>query len=336
MTERSEHLFALLEDNAPLQDIRIRYTNVHVPGGRVGHAVGRDGRRHLLVPLASGDNRTEDRTSRGVTITVRRLADNGRSSVFLDVACELAEMRDLFAEVCDEMLQRLEAAPGIQPGPVCRGVLQRWRELLAPAAGELLGRDRLAGLLAELHFLELAAAIDPDLALATWTGPDNARIDFIGNSAGVEVKATTAREQLRVEIHGLRQLDPGPLDELYLYVEQLESVPFGGDCVPDAVERLGLANVDTVRLLQALARSGYRHTAAESYRLVRFRRLQQRTFRTTSPGFPRLVPADLREPTLPDRISRVRYTIDLTGATLVPGFVDGVDQAVMHLIGTPQ
>jgi hypothetical protein len=334
VTERSEHLFSLLENTARPRDVRVRYTDVRVPGGRVGHAVGRDGRRHLLVPLAAEDTRTEDRTSRGVTITIRRLADRSESTVFLDVACELPELRDLFAEVCDEMLQRLDAATDAQPGLVCREVLQRWRELLAPAGDTLLSRERLAGLLAELHFLELAAMGDPEMAARTWTGPDNARTDFTGAHAGVEVKATTSRENLRVEIHGLGQLDSRPYEELYLYVEQLEPVPLGGDCLPDVIQRLGDAHVDTAILLQGLRQAGYRHTDAEPYRRVRFRRLQQRTFRTTAAGFPRLTPADLRESTLPDRISRVRYTIDLTDVTSVPGFMDDPSPALAHLLGS--
>lgn len=313
----------------------MRATDVRVPGGRVGHAVDREGRRHLLVPLAPADARAEDRTSRGVTITVRRLTDDGRDTVYLDVACEVPELQDLFADVCDEMLQRLQAAAGAQPAPICRDVLERWRELLAPAHDDLLGRERLAGLLAELHFLERAVAVDPGLALRTWTGPDRARIDFTGAHAGVEVKATTIREGLRVEIHGLGQLDPGSMEELYLYAEQLEPVPIGGDSVPDAQHRLCDAGVDKAVLLQGLAQAGYSHLEEDTYQQVRFRCLQHRTFRTTAPGFPRLIAAELRDPTLTDRIRQVRYTIDLTDVAAMSGLVSDPATAAAHLLGTP-
>src|SRR5690606_32653511 len=98
VTERSEGLFALLEQTAHITDVHIRHTDVRVPGGRVGHAVSSDGRRHLLVPLTGSDERVEDRTSRGVTIKVRQLLDDGTPIDYLDVACELPEIRDLFAE----------------------------------------------------------------------------------------------------------------------------------------------------------------------------------------------------------------------------------------------
>ena len=38
MSERSEQLFALIEGD-PARDVRVRYTDIRVPGGRVGHAV---------------------------------------------------------------------------------------------------------------------------------------------------------------------------------------------------------------------------------------------------------------------------------------------------------
>jgi hypothetical protein len=335
VTERSDALFTLLEQTARITDVHIRYTDVQVPGGHVGHAVSHDGRRHLLVPLSDSDERIEDHTSRGVTISVRELLDNGTSSQYLDIACELPEIRDLFAELCDEMLRRLDGTAGRQPGHVCRRVLQRWRDLLAPATGDLLGRDRIAGLLAELHLLESAAALDPDRALHTWTGPDNARIDFTGAAAGIEVKATTFREALRVEIHGLEQLAQGGLQELYLYVEQLEPVPFGGDCVPDTVGRLTTAGVETVELLKKLRQTGYDHADADAYRHVQFRRTRRYTFRTTVPGFPKLTDEDLRAAPLPGRISRIRYTIDLSGHASVPGLVDDSRAAVAHLLEGP-
>jgi hypothetical protein len=180
--------------------------------------------------------------------------------------------------------------------------------------------------------MELAATLDPDGVLRNWTGPDNGRIDFTGVSAGVEVKATTTREQLLVEIHGLSQLDSRDLEELYLYLEQLEPVPIGGDCVPDAVSRLRTAGVDTVGLLRSLAKAGYRQFDAEAYRHIRFQCLQRRTYATTYPGFPRLTPGLLGGQRLPERIIRLRYTIDLTDSESIPGLVKDPLVAVAHLL----
>jgi hypothetical protein len=273
-----------------------------------------------------------DRASRGVTITPRQLEHNGSSRQYLDVACELVALHDLFAVLCDEMLQQLGADPD-RPGQACQRVLDRWRVLLSPAESNLLGAEALTGLLAELRFMERLAIHDPSVALALWAGPSGGRFDFTASHAAVEVKATTARERLAVEIHGIQQLDSDPAGELYLHVEQFEVVPAGGDCVPDAVDRLLQLGVQASRLLENMAQIGYRFSDSEAYRKIRRVPRLHRTFRATAPGFPRLVPTSLADPTVLDRISRIRYTIDLTDASHIPGALHDVEAAVIHLLG---
>ena len=90
---------------------------------------------------------------------------------YIDVACEEADLRDLFAIFCDDLLDRLEEDPAA-PAAVCVSVLDRWRDLFNPEAGRLLGEQALVGLLAELHVLERVAdrAQGSALRLVDWTG----------------------------------------------------------------------------------------------------------------------------------------------------------------------
>lgn len=334
MTGQSENAFGLIE-NGPLdQELRIRDSDVAVTVGFVRHAVDRLGRRHLLVPLAEGQEATEDRNSYGVSLSGRELVDRNRCERFLDVACEMVELRDLFAVFCDDLLERLstENAP---PAAVCSAVLERWRELFNPGRGALLGSDALVGLLAELHVLERVAAQSPGRAVQIWTGPDKARADFTGARAAVEVKATTGRDRVAVVIHGLNQLNQAQLEDVYLYVEQLEAVPVGGDSVPESISRLLSVGVDRAGLMKGLATIGYLDRDAEAYRRVRFNLLSSRTFRATAPGFPRLVPTALVDPSLADRIFRVSYTIDLTDTAAVPGYLAAIHPALDHLLTGP-
>lgn len=331
MTGPSEDAFGLIENGPLKQELRIRDSDVTVAGGSVRHAVDRLGRRHLLVPLAGGQEATEDRNSYGVSLSGRDLVDRNRCERFLDVACEMAELRDLFAVFCDDLLERLAADSG-PPAAVCSAVLERWRELFNPRRGALLGSEALVGLLAELHFLEQLAARSPRRAVDLWTGPDKARTDFTGGHAAVEVKAATGRDRVAVVIHGLHQLDQAQLEDAYLYVEQCEAVPVGGDSVPDVVSRLLSAGVDRAGLVRGLSMVGYVDRDAEAYRRVRFSVLSSRTFRVTTPGFPRLVPAALADPSLADRIFRVSYTIDLTDAAAVPGHLATIEPALDHLL----
>jgi hypothetical protein len=334
MTGSSETAFGLIENGPVEQELRIRDSDVTVAGGTVRHAVDRLGRRHLLIPLADDQAATEDRHSYGVSLSGRELLDRNRYERYLDVTCEMVELRDLFAVFCDDLLERLsvESAP---PAAVCSSVLERWRELFNPKRGALLGPEALAGLLAELHVLERVAARSPGRAVRTWTGPDKARTDFAGTRAAVEVKATTGRDRVTVVIHGLRQLDQAQLEDVYLHVEQLETVPAGGDSVPEVVSRLLSAGVDRVGLMRGLAAVGYQDSDADAYRRVRFNVLSTRTFRVTAPGFPRLVPAALADPGLAERIFRVTYAIDVTDTAAVPGHLASIESALDHLLTGP-
>jgi hypothetical protein len=334
MTEPSEDAFELIENGPLQQELRIRDSDVSVAGGLVRHAVDRLGRRHLLVPLAAGQEATYDRNSYGVSLSGRELVDRSRRERFLDVACEMVELRDLFAVFCDDLLERLSAESG-PPAAVCSAVLERWRELFNPRRGALLGSEAVVGLLAELHVLEQLAARSPGRAVQLWTGPDKARADFTGARAAMEVKAATGRDRVAAVIHGLHQLDQVRLEALYLYVEQFEAVPTGGDSVPEAVSRLLSAGVDRAGLVRGLSAVGYLDRDAEAYRRVRFNVLSSRTFRATTPGFPRLVPAALADPGLADRIFRVTYTIDLTDAAAVPGHLATIEPALDHLLAGP-
>src|SRR5262245_5499530 len=97
MTGPSENAFELIESGPIEQELRIRDSDVTVTGGSVRHAIDQLGRRHLLVPLTVGQEATEDRNSCGVSLGGRELVDRNRRERYLDVACELDELRDLFA-----------------------------------------------------------------------------------------------------------------------------------------------------------------------------------------------------------------------------------------------
>jgi Putative PD-(D/E)XK family member, (DUF4420) len=331
VTGTSEAIFVRLETGPVGRDMRLRDSDVLVQGGPVCHAVDRRVMRHLLVPLAAGQPGVEDSSSRGVRLTERELIDGRHRGRYLDVSCELAELRDVFAVFCDDLLAHL-GAEDVQPVAACLDLLERWRELLTPARSPLLGPGTLAGLLTELHLMEEVSARAPGDAAGLWTGPDAARADFTGLTAAVEAKATTGRERVLVEIHGLRQLDEGPLQDVYLYVEQLEAVSAGGDSVPDVVSRLLNAGVDRSLLLRGLASVGYDTAHAPAYRMVRFTVVSRRTFRATAAGFPRLVPMSLADPGLADRVFRVAYTIDVTDSDAVAGHLPSVAPAVEHLL----
>jgi hypothetical protein len=264
-----------------------------------------------------------------VSIRTHPLVDEGRELLYVDVTCELPELRDLFAVVCDEMLNRL-MEDATTPGPTCRTVVDRWQDLLAPVNARVLSREMQAGLLAELHVLEELAKLHPD-AVTFWTGPDHARFDFTGRTSLLEVKATLRREKLDVEIHGIHQLDAPAEKTLVLVTERFEPVPTGGEAIPDVVDRLLALHVDGRRLMGGLKEWGYSPGDAEAYTKVRFESLEKRAYLVDG-DFPRLVPASLTRPDQLGRISRIRYHIDLSSPPPDPLSDDAVTAAFQSIV----
>jgi hypothetical protein len=327
--DASRTAFTLLAD-ARSVGLQSRETEVIVAAGAVLHGL-EGSQRLLLIPLADGEVATLDDESRGVVLRSRDLVDAGATRRFQTITCELPELNSAFETFCDEVLQALDDQPEA-PAQRCLDVLGRWRDLLGPRSSNMLGRNALSGLLAELHMLErIAAASDPHTCLALWTGPGGSRFDFMGHASAVEVKATTSRDTFTVGIHGLLQLDPPSGTKLHLYAEQMELVPVDGDSVPDALDRLAATGVPRQALLSTVALLGILPVDLESYRAVRFRTLAVRAF-LVERGFPRLVASELADASMADRVIKVSYTIDLSDVAAVPGHIDDPDHLAQQLV----
>jgi hypothetical protein len=309
--ERAENIFALLaSERAAGPDLAIRESDVSLSGGRVSHALDADGRPAVLVPLAEGQASPEDSRTRGVTIRRRELLDRGKLRLFLVVRSEEATLDPQFALFADDLLAALTEHPEA-PGTTCMAVLERWRELMAAPPLPLLSRSALAGLLAELHALEVLAARDPASALAAWCGPEGGRHDFANEHGAIEVKATTGREGFKVQIHGVMQLEYPEQGPLTLYAEQMEMVNQGGDSVPDAVDRVQSLGTPRQVLRDRLEAIGFRSSDADIYRAVRFSVLR-RAIAEVDDAFPRIVRDSFTDPSLPDYATDISYSIDLS------------------------
>ncbi|MBQ1076637.1 PD-(D/E)XK motif protein [Micromonospora sp. C31] len=310
MTGGAEEMFRRLEATDPPREMRVLDSPVEVAAGPVAVGIDASGRRHLLIPLTDRHPTVQDTTSRGVTVTTRSLEDDsGHPGRYTDVVCQLPELNDIFAAFTDELSRQLQRRPG-DPGRVCLELLHRWRELLYPAPGPILGPEALLGLLAELHFLELICGLGGPEPLQLWTGPQKARADFTSVTAAVEVKATTHRDRLVVGVHGADQLEERPGTDLYLYVEQFER-DSAGDSVPDVVDRLLGTGLDRRVLLDALATVGYRNDDADAYRRDRHRVKRAAAYHVNSSGFPRVTSGQL-DAALQQHLVRLNYSIDLS------------------------
>ena len=294
---------------AQLRDYTTRDTETRVAAGLVKHAVDPVGHRLLLVPISDSTAEVEDQRSKGVTVETGTLIEGDGASRHIFVRCEDNSLVDLFSTVCDEILVGCAALPD-QPGNVVRHVLDRWRKLLGPSRGHLLGDSEIKGLLAELHVLEQIAKKSPSKALDRWTGSDKTRHDFSGPRIACEVKASAMIDEVRVRIHGLAQLLAPAGGDLILFIERLEPVPAGGDCVPDAVARLIDLGLDRAGLLLKLQAIGAYASDFKVYERIRFKTLETRAY-AVDPLFPRLTPDVLEGTPAEGRVHSVEYVLDL-------------------------
>lgn len=298
---------------------------VVTPDGPLSAAVDAEGRRHLLVPLASGQTLDADTRSAGVHLVLQELDDPPARRRYADLVLNDTRLSDVFTTLCADVV----GAVAMQPASavrVVRDVLSAWRSLL-DAARVRLGPGGVTGLFAELVVLERLLARDPG-AIKVWTGWMGTSRDFQRLGAGLEVKATTAFDGITFRVHGLDQLDPGP-GRLWLAWFRLERHPEVGVTLPEMADRV-LALTDDRRItLHALSRAGYDVTAREELGSTRFTVTEEKWF-AVEQGFPRLVAEALVGGRPPTGVSDVHYTVDLAAAA-----VDSVDpgSVVASLLG---
>lgn len=311
-------------------NLRIRESELTLAGGSVAHAIDFDGRHLLLVPLSNEQQGVEDEQSRGVSLHTRPLLDVDQQRRYLAVRCEIPALVATFASLCDDLLTALAAEPD-NPAATSLGIVDKWRDLLGPSSTRLMSESQLLGLLCELQFLEqLIQLAPPEAALAAWTGPGSERQDFMSAAVAVEVKGTSLRDRIAVEIHGLRQLEEPPGGRLFLWVQHVERSNDDGDSVPDAIERLASAGVSRHAVLSLLTPVGYQPADEDAYRSVRFQLLDRRAYKVDE-AFPRLVPSNLVDPDDADRLLSVHYTLDLTDRNAEPRPLEFAVDAVTAL-----
>lgn len=280
-------------------------------------AVAHDGQRALLVPVPDDIADIEERGGEHVAIQTRRLGAEGEEEVFLEVRCVSPELDATFEHLVADMVGTLasEDAPDAVAGTL--GVLERWRELLRPAAGRAATRERLAGILGELRVLERIVEGDPARRVDSWIGPTSTRHDLRRVDRAIEVKASLATSGRVISVNGLDQLEPPEQGELLLAWFRLEPVPDGGESVWDVAERLGALGAPMNDLLLLMAAAGAPPDAREEHSRVRFQVREQLNYRV-GPGFPRMTASDLVDGRPPAGVSHIKYRIDLASEPPTP------------------
>lgn len=159
-------------------------------------------------------------------LRLSRVADPPGTLLILSL--EESSRRDLFAEVCSDVVRALvrsedEGETNLLPELGAR--LAAWRAFLRDQSGGLT-RQETVGLIGELLLLEQLVARVPD-ALALWKSPDDGLHDFENCGRSLEVK-TSLGSARRLHISTLDQLDAAGLASLHIahirLIEQADGV----------------------------------------------------------------------------------------------------------------
>lgn len=291
-------------------DRRSFETEVSVSEGTVLLALDGENRRHLLIPVSVNERSVEDRKSRGIHISFTELIDNGTARTFVDVTCQISELRELFSYVVIDMLAAIQT-PHVSTSRICSRVLERWRELLNSSRGTVISTEKLIGLYGELIYLRELISRKP-ISLDFWKGPESGKQDFSNGRLAIEIKTTQVRHGRIVSVHGHQQLETPTNGELYLAVMKIEEGSEADLSIPDLVSSILSYGVSASELMDKLSKVGYFFIDTGHYRTRRFR-IVENSFYFVDSNFPKIVSDSFLVGRLPVGILRLDYQIDLTG-----------------------
>lgn len=298
-----------------------------VGAGEVLAAVDTEDNFVVLVPLSHGEDVPIDQS--GSSVRLKRYEAAGKA--YVGVVCLKPDLNDIFLMFVRDLVEFLPTS-----GNACETVVDavyRWRTLFAEAdRNGLLTLPQIAGLLAELQTLEKILIKDPLRDLDVWTGPNKSQHDFRTAAHALEVKATLAREGLRLQISSVEQLNSAEDVSLHLAAYRCEPDP-EGDSLPAAVARIRDLHVHPGTFDKLLLKSGYRGQFADVYQAYRLKVTGHYVYDVKRAGFPRITPSSFVSGVVPVGTESLSYTINLSGSLASPLPVDEIEAIYIEMKG---
>ena len=288
-------------------DRLFRTRSLERPGGldlRVGLRET-DGAPCLIAVTEAADTAAITSFETGGLRLSRALDSDG---LLLVLSLEESTRRDLFSQVCSDLLRSVARPGTAKPDILLREFAERlaaWRAFLRDQAGTLQ-RHEATGIAGELVVLEHLLAQSAE-ALEAWRAPDDGLFDFEHSGRAIEVKTTLGAGN-RIKISSLDQLDDVGLSGLALAHVRLVEDP-EGDGIVSLARRIEVS-LENDRLRRdfrnALLRRGVPPDADETFPPF-FRSVSLDFFRVSS-EFPRLRRGDV-----PAAIVEASYDLELRG-----------------------
>jgi len=300
---------------SPEPGVTVRRIDPASPDGLFAGIRRPSGTRMLLLQISAPPRPTDGALiqSRGFFTAVNRFsADPSHLQLFIESAS--VSFNEVFGYVANDVAGHVFQRPASsQAVSSFLGRLDRWKRFFESAGGEGLSEIAAQGLLAELIFLRdfaIPESVTPEAAVLSWAVPEPLSKDFQYRAGAIEVKCSASREHTKVHITGERQLDDTGFESLYLLAVLLEKVLAGGFSLPETVDSVRDALMDSRargHFEERLVAYGYLDVHASRYE-SRYMLQRMRAFHVRD-GFPR-VPA-----ILPDGVGDLSYTIVLSACS---------------------
>ena len=222
-----------------------------------------------------------------------------------------------FATLCEALVDpghNGERRREIESSPVAWW--KEWKELL----GNKNIDERIYDILGELCVLRrlVQGGEEPE-----WNGPTGASYDIELADRFVEVKSSTVRNKREVTISNQFQLDP-PGKTLDLVFCQFEPTVQTGESIDSVVDWFAAIGYNTSALNDKLASKGFEIGMSSRKRTFLLHSMLKYT---VDESFPRISPASFIGGTMPAGITKISYTVDLSG--MVPeSMLQGVSDEI--------
>jgi len=317
MVKFSSQLWTLLETSLPSGEKLTAKLPAPDISSQVFSALDSEKQRHILIQLEPDDLPYNDHQSRGIQVTTRELNVHGQQpSRYIDLLCLDIAGYSGFDLIGSEIITEL-AKGNRSPSEIVHQVLAKWRRFWGQIPQDLLSRNEVTGLIAELRFLaeKMIPEVGTAEAIRRWRGPFGSRHDFEWPGESVEVKATTSSRGRIFHINGIDQLEPPENGKLFFFGVRLREEGGAEMTLPGIIEtcrNLVSSDEDVLdKYESALVQVGYSPLHNEEYERIHFRIIEEALFEVKD-NFPRICVRNFVGG-IPNGIERVEYEINLNG-----------------------
>lgn len=270
----------------------------------------------VAIPYKGDEEINESFASAKIRSTTIKFKD-GTVQKALVLTTTADDIKTPFATLCEALIEPGENGGQrilIEASPILWW--KDWKELL----GNRNIDERIYDVLGELCALKYSVQNGEE---AEWNGPDGASYDIETDTRFIEVKSSINREKREVIISSQFQLFP-PGKPLELILCRFEPVVFSGISIDSILYDFQMMGYNTELLNRKLEKRGFEHgMSARKKNFI----LHEMLLYKIDDSFPRITPESFIGGVMPAGITKITYTVELSGMSPI-ALLDGEDDDI--------